>query len=183
VPARLTGREPPAAPSLYAELSVFLLKRRRMLPWRDERAGESGMCSSVGDLDAVRTCCLGSEAVAAAEEDAPLVAVAASSVLGPSSDGVRGGVGTLSTGDGCGGGMFVPSVRENLKSSTGSSKRRALDFGFIVVVVVRCARERAWGRTRATRCEDQRRRQHQLVMLRSMRVSSSSSSACSSTVV
>ena len=139
---RLGGRASPPSPAgssplVYAVLRRFRLNSRRMLPGRLDKVGDVGLSSArrfvpVDDLEPLDS-----------GEVLPLATVNWPGFAGfffPfSSFGVSGGVGTdASTGDGRGGGMSVPSVREaNLNSSAGSSKRFAdaatAAVGFAVV--------------------------------------------------
>lgn len=127
VPLRLWGR-PSWALSfvLYAVFKRFRLNRRRMLPGRFDKVGDAGPSSARRLVPAVKM--LDGWEFGDTVFDFPLAAAFA-----PSFDcapfGVSGGVEAASSciGDGSGGGMSVPSVREpNLRSRAGSSKRLAL---------------------------------------------------------
>ena len=126
-PLRLCGRSPLLLSSaLYAEFIRPLLNRRRMLPGRLDSVGEAGPSSRrrlVPAGEMLDTWEWGDVAFGL-----PLAAPVPCCFccLSP---GVSGGVGTASSciGDGSGGGMSVPSVKDpNLRSRAGSSKRLGL---------------------------------------------------------
>lgn len=123
---------PPTAapsPSVYDALRRPRLKSRRMLPGRFEEVGETGeMGESAGRFVPVLAVEPGEVEVslAAVPLACPLVVGAAVPFrfAAASADGVSDRGGSSSTGDGSGGGMLVPSVRDpNLNSRTGSSNR------------------------------------------------------------
>lgn len=109
-----------ASPLAYAELSIFLLNSRRMLPCRCECVGEAGMSSAgrftpplvpVESGDVASGC-------SPFEEVVGLVFSFSSCLVG-----VLGKAGSSWIGEGRGAGMLVPSVSdEKLKSRAGSSK-------------------------------------------------------------
>ncbi len=138
-PPRLCGRIASApSPSAYALLRRFRLNSRRILPGRLDSVGDAGLSSAgrlIPDTDTPEIADFGE-----AGSVVPFAARRPFFVSCFSPFGVSGGVGTvLSTGEGGGGGMSVPSVSEpNLKSRTGSSKRLAgtVPVGFAVVEFV-----------------------------------------------
>lgn len=127
LPLRLWGRPSwlVSSPLAYAVFNRPRLNRRRMLPGRFDSVGDAGPSSARLLEPAMET--LDSWELGDAAFGLPLV------VLVPSCGccatfGVSGGVGAASSciGEGSGGGMSVPSVKEpNLKSSAGSSNRLA----------------------------------------------------------
>lgn len=144
LPPRLLGRPFPVLsffsfPLVCPGFSSVRLNRRRMLPGRLDKVGEAGTSSArrlVPATEMLDELDLGDTASGFPSPSAfpfcscPLL-----------TSGVSGGVGAgfSSTGEGTGGGISVPSVREpNLKSRAGSSNRLAevAPPGVEVVVLV-----------------------------------------------
>lgn len=105
--------------SAYAVLSRFRLKRRRILPGREDGVGEDGTSSA----ERLRPPC-----AAVARDGEMEESTLALDFLSMEDSSC----GSSAMGDGRGGGIFVPSVREvNLKLRAGSSK--GLPFAVTVV--------------------------------------------------
>lgn len=138
-PLRLWGR-PSWALSfvLYAVFNRFRLNRRRILPGRFDKVGDAGPSSARRLVPAVKM--LDGWELGDTVFDFPLAATFAP-CFACTPFGVSGGVGAASSciGDGSGGGMSVPSVREpNLRSRAGSSKRLALAALLVCDAIIRC---------------------------------------------
>lgn len=125
-PPRLWGRSPLSSPLVYAEFIRPRLNRRRMLPGRLDSVGDAGPSSRRRLVPAVEM--LDTWEWGDAAFGFPLAAPVPPCFccLSP---GESGGVGAASSciGDGRGGGMSVPSVKDpNLRLSAGSSNRLAV---------------------------------------------------------
>lgn len=120
--------------------SRFLLSRRLRLP-RDDRVGDEGISSAARFtppvIVVVWTVSDWGEVFVTTAWPFPAPLDSFFSTQTSAAVGVLGGVGTSCTGDGIGGGILVPSVREpNLKSNAGNWKR--------LVVVVEAGMEGDW---------------------------------------
>ncbi|KAL2260814.1 hypothetical protein VTK26DRAFT_5074 [Humicola hyalothermophila] len=140
LPPRLGGRFPswPAPSPACPGFRRVRLNRRRMLDGRLDTVGDAGPSSSARLLLPVTEPFDKSDSGDAAS-GLSLAASAPSGCCPFSVCGVSGGVGAASscTGDGRGGGMSVPSVREPKEnSSAGSSKRLFLPVFVAMVVIV-----------------------------------------------